>query len=132
MTMPSEIKDLPDDERNSVLLAQAMGLDVWHDKRTIFGKVYSDDWVIGYKDEEGYYCTTTNFYADYMDVAWMVVNWAFSYPMNDDDGYQFVARLNMIVNFGELTRLPANKAERLLLDKIFFLASKDGIIKVDE
>lgn len=40
MTMPSEIKDLPDDERNSVLLAQVMGLDVWHDKRTIFGKVY--------------------------------------------------------------------------------------------
>lgn len=130
--MPSEIKDLPDDERKSVMLAKAMGLDVWHDKRMFLGKVLSDDWVIGYKDEEGYYCTTIDFYGDHMEVTWMVVNWAFSYPMDDDDGYQFVARLNMIMDFGELLRLPANKAQRIMLDKIFFLATKDGIIKVDE
>lgn len=64
-----------------------------------------------------------------MALAWRVLNWAMSYPMPDDESYQFVAKLNFSLLWGDVMRMPPAEAQAAWLDRILELAVESGMVK---
>lgn len=63
-----------------------------------------------------------------MSLAWRVLNWIMTYPMDTEEAYQFRAKFQLRTNFGELLSLSADKAVRFWLDKILELANEAGML----
>lgn len=67
----------------------------------------------------------------HMALAWRVLNWGMTYPMLDDDKYQFVAKLNFSISWGDVFKSPPGEAQAIWLDKLLEAAIEAGLISFE-
>ena len=126
----NEYEDL-DDHDKSLLLARAMGLGV---QRVVTNPFYALDGVeprycevIFYMTQQGYSTETTDFYDDHLEVAWMVLNWAWDKKAPDGSRWSWILDEECLDG-----RFRADDFQRRMLDMVLKLCLRDGIIEPEQ